>query len=73
MVTILLKPCVYLSYRSPRNKETNGGKKYKVQGFTLNPESICQKKRRSFAFWFMVVWRDTVIEMADGYKNSIMA
>ena len=60
-------------YRSRRNKNTNGGKRYKVQGFTLNPESICQKKRYSFAFWLMVVWRDTVIELADGRKNSIMA
>ena len=62
-----------MSYRSRRNKETNGGKRYKVHGFTLNPESIRQKKRHSFAFWLMVVWRDTVIEMAGGCKNSIMA
>ena len=33
-----------MSYRSRRNKDTNGGKRYKVQGFTLNPESIRQKK-----------------------------
>ena len=62
-----------MSYRSRRNKDTNGGKRYKVQGFTLNSESICQKKRHSFGFLLMAVWRDTVIEMADGCKNSIMA
>ena len=57
------------------NKDTNGGKRYKVHGFTLNPESICYKcqKKHSFPFWLMVVWRDTAIKMADEHKNSIIA